>query len=108
MHHQFLPQGRTINKECYIDTSEWVFGQKQNPNHALIIVFSGLVHADFFIFSKLKTPMKGKRLVTIEEIKERSKQELFAIPKSISRIGKQAGISVLYLRGVTFDHTSHF
>ena len=26
--------------------------------------------------------MKGKRFATIEEIKEKSKQELFAIPKS--------------------------
>ena len=30
-----------------------------------------LVHDDFFFFPKLKTPMKGKRLVTIEEIKEK-------------------------------------
>ena len=33
-------------------------------------------------FLKLKTPMKGKRFVTIEEIKEKSKQELLAIPSS--------------------------
>ena len=38
--------------------------------------------ADFFLFSKLKTPMKGKCFATIEEIKEKSKQELLAIPKS--------------------------
>ena len=31
---------------------------------------------------KLKTPMKGKRLGSIEEIKGKSKQELLAIPKS--------------------------
>ena len=37
---------------------------------------------DFFLFPKLKTPMKGKRVATIEEIKEKSKQELLAIPKS--------------------------
>ena len=38
--------------------------------------------ADFFLFSKLKTPMKGKRFPTIEEIKVKSKQEQLAIPKS--------------------------
>ena len=38
--------------------------------------------ADFFLFPKLKTPMKGKRFVTIEELKEKSKQELLAIPDS--------------------------
>ena len=41
-----------------------------------------LAHAGFILFSKLKTPMKGKRLATIEEMKENSKQELLTIPKS--------------------------
>ena len=37
-----------------------------------------LAPADFFLFSKLKTSMKGKELATIEEIKEKS---IKAIPK---------------------------
>ena len=37
--------------------------------------------AYFFLFPNLKTPMKGKRFATIEEIKEKSKEELLAIPK---------------------------
>ena len=37
---------------------------------------------DFFLFSKLKAPMEGKRFSTIEEIKEKPKQNLLAIPKS--------------------------
>ena len=41
-----------------------------------------LAPADFFLFPKLKTPMKENRLATIEEIKEKSKHELLAIPKS--------------------------
>ena len=40
-----------------------------------------LAPADFFLFTKLKTAMKGKRFATIEEIKEQSKQKLLAIPK---------------------------
>ena len=37
--------------------------------------------ADFLIFPKLKTAMKGKRYATIEQIKAKSTQELLAIPK---------------------------
>ena len=40
-----------------------------------------LASADYFLFPKLKTPMKRNRFSTIEEIKEKSKQELSAIPK---------------------------
>ena len=40
-----------------------------------------LAPADFFLFPKLKTPMKAKRFAMIEEIEEKSKQELLAIPK---------------------------
>ena len=32
--------------------------------------------ANFFLFPKLKTPMKGKYFATIEWVKEKSKQEL--------------------------------
>ena len=42
-----------------------------------------LATADFFLFAKLKAPMKAKHFATIEEIKEKSKQNLLAIPKSI-------------------------
>ena len=38
--------------------------------------------AYFLLFPQLKTSMKGKLFATIEEIKEKSKQELLAIPKS--------------------------
>ena len=65
-----------------------------------------LAPADFYLFPKLKTPRKGNCFATIEKIKEKSKQELLAIPRasfrSVSRIGKNSGISVLYsyLRGL--------
>ena len=45
--------------------------------------------------------MKRKRFATIEVIKEKS---LLAIAKN-ARIGKNAGISVLHLRGVTLNGT---
>ena len=59
VHHEFLPQDCTFNKEyqrigekpimdfalrtrSHIDAYAWVFGQKQNRNHASITVFTGL------------------------------------------------------------------
>ena len=44
-----------------------------------------LAHADFFLFPKLQTLLKEKRCATIEEIKEKSIQELLAVPKSVSQ-----------------------
>jgi hypothetical protein len=45
--------------------------------------------------------MKGRRFATIEEIKTASLEQLKTVPKSASRIGKSAGTSILYLRGIT-------
>ena len=57
-----------------------------------------LAPCDFFLFPKLKRPMKGRRYATIEEIKASSKEELNKITKliswSASRIGKNVGTSV--------------
>ena len=65
-----------------------------------------LAPADFLLFPKLKTPIIGKRFAAIEEIKEKSKQKLLAIPKvafqKCFENWKNAGISVLYLRGELF------
>ena len=41
-----------------------------------------LALADFFLFPKVKTAIKEKRFATIEEIREKSKWELWAIVKS--------------------------
>ena len=41
-----------------------------------------LAPCDFFLFPKLKRPMKGRRFATIEEIKTESLRELKDIPKS--------------------------
>ena len=40
-----------------------------------------LAPCDFFLFSKLKRPMKGRRYAMIEEIKAASKEELNKITK---------------------------
>jgi transposase len=41
-----------------------------------------LAPADFFLFPKLKTTLKGRRFQTIEEIQENAIKELHAITKS--------------------------
>ena len=41
-----------------------------------------LVSCDFFLFPKLKRPMKGRRYTTIKEIKSASKEELNKITKN--------------------------
>ena len=56
-----------------------------------------LAPVDIFLFPKLKTSMKGKRFATIEEIKEKSKQELLTIPKRrISEVFRALEKNVLY------------
>ena len=47
--------------------------KNKNSNNGPTIVSLG--PADFFLFPKQKTPNKGKRFDTIEEIKEKSKQQ---------------------------------
>ena len=66
-----------------------------------------LAPCDFFLWPKLKKSMKGRRFAAIEEIKTASLEELKAIPesaylliRSVSRIGKSVGTSVLFLRGL--------
>ena len=41
--------------------------------------------ADFFLFPKLKTPMKEKRFARIREIKEKSKQKPKTIPSAFQK-----------------------
>ena len=40
-----------------------------------------LAPCDFFLFTKLKKPMKGRRFATIEEVKTASLEELKVIPE---------------------------
>jgi len=41
-----------------------------------------ILAADFFLFPKLKTTLKGHRFLTVEEIKENAIRELCAITES--------------------------
>ncbi|CAK9799629.1 Mariner Mos1 transposase [Anthophora quadrimaculata] len=56
---------------------------KNNVNTVPQAAYSpDMAPCDFFLFARLKLPLRGKRFQTIEAIKEKSQKELKAIPKS--------------------------
>ena len=79
--------GKTIDGFCpcsLILACERFFGPKTTP-HTIMPqppYSPDLAPCDFFLFPKLKRPMKGRTFTTIEEIKTASLEELKAIPKS--------------------------
>ncbi|UYV77838.1 hypothetical protein LAZ67_15002542 [Cordylochernes scorpioides] len=118
VHHEFLPQGRTVNKEYYLQVmrklheairqkrpdlwknKNWLLHHNKAPAHTLLLVrdflaknntlmmpqppySSDLAPCDFFLFPKLKRPMKGRRYATLDEIKTASKEELKRFLKMI-------------------------
>ncbi|UYV79771.1 hypothetical protein LAZ67_18000597 [Cordylochernes scorpioides] len=111
VHNEFLPQGRTVNKEYYLQVmrnlrqairqkrpdlwknKNWLLHHDNAPAHTSLLVRDflaknntlmmpqppyspDLAPCDFFLFPKLKRPMKGRRYATLEEIKTASKEEL--------------------------------
>ncbi|UYV80724.1 hypothetical protein LAZ67_19001543 [Cordylochernes scorpioides] len=117
VHHEFLPQGRTVNKEYYLQVmrnlreairqkrpdlwknKNWLLHHDNAPAHTSLLVRDLLVKnntlmmpqppyspelapCDFFLFPKLKRPMKGRRYATLDEIKTASKEELKNIFKN--------------------------
>ncbi|UYV77594.1 hypothetical protein LAZ67_15001657 [Cordylochernes scorpioides] len=111
VHHKFLPQGRTVNKEYYLQVmrnlreairqkrpdlwknKNWLLHHDNAPAHTSLLVRDflaknnrlmmpqppyspDLAPCDFFLFPKLKRPMKGRHYATLDEIKTASKEEL--------------------------------
>ena len=101
LHHEFLPQDRTVNKEYYLQVmrklrevirhkrtymwknKHWLLHHDKAPAHTSLLrreflaknntlvmaqpsYSPDLVPCDFFVFPKLKWPMKGRRFATIE------------------------------------------
>ncbi|UYV76770.1 hypothetical protein LAZ67_14001984, partial [Cordylochernes scorpioides] len=116
VHHEFLPQGRTVNKEYFLQVmrnlreairqkrpdlwknKNWLLHHDNAPAHTSLHVRDflaknntlmmpqppyspDLAPCDFFLFPKLKRPMKGRRYATLDEIKTASKEELKEILK---------------------------
>ncbi|UYV71490.1 hypothetical protein LAZ67_8003487 [Cordylochernes scorpioides] len=111
VNHEFLPQGRMVNKEYYLQVmrnlreairqkrpdlwknKNWLLHHDNAPAHTSLLVRDflakintlmmpqppyspDLAPCDFFLFPKLKWPMKGRRYATLDEIKTASKEEL--------------------------------
>ncbi|UYV60866.1 hypothetical protein LAZ67_1002640 [Cordylochernes scorpioides] len=111
VHHDFLPQGRTVNKEYYPQVmrnlrvairqkrpdfwkiKNWLLHHDNASAHTSLLVryflaknntlmmpqppySPDLAPCDFFLFPKLKRPIKGRRYATLDEIKTASKEEL--------------------------------
>ncbi|UYV79390.1 hypothetical protein LAZ67_17002447 [Cordylochernes scorpioides] len=111
VHHEFLPQGRTVNKEYYLQVmrnlreairqkrpdlrknKNWLLHHDNAPAHTSLLVRDfltknntlmmpqppyspDLAPCDFFLFPKMKRPMKGRRYATLDEMKTASKEEL--------------------------------
>ncbi|UYV79141.1 hypothetical protein LAZ67_17001224 [Cordylochernes scorpioides] len=137
VHHEFLPQGRTVNKEYYLQVmrnlreairqkrpdlwknKNWLLHHDNAPAHTSLLVRDflaknntlmmlqppyspDLAPCDFFLFPKLKRPMKGRRYATLDEIKTASKEELKKILKNdffevLRRLEKTVGTSLTKL-----------
>ena len=117
IHYEFLPQGRTVNKEYYLEVvqrlretvrkkrpdawreNRWMLQHDNAPSHSSFLVRDflakhattvlpqppyspDLAPADFFLFPKLKSTLKGRRFEYIEEIKTNSLAHLRSIPKT--------------------------
>ncbi|UYV69087.1 hypothetical protein LAZ67_6002340 [Cordylochernes scorpioides] len=116
VHHEFLPQGRKVNKEYYLQVmrnlreairqkrrdlwknKNWLLHHDNAPAHISLLVRDflaknntlmmpqppyspDLAPCDFFLFPKLKRPMKRQCYATLDEIKTASKEELKKILK---------------------------
>jgi len=63
-------------------SSSVIIWRKSDIRCAQSTLFSGLAPADFFLFPKLKTTLKGCRFQTIGEIQENAIKELAAVTES--------------------------
>ena len=82
VHHEFVPEGQTVNKEYY----SWILHDDNAPSHRATLVTEfktinatntidqlpyspDLAPCDFFLFPKLKLPLRGTHFESIEAIK---------------------------------------
>ena len=116
VHYEFLTQGRTVNKEYYLEVMQslreavrrkrpdawqenrWMLQHDNEPSHSSFIVRDLAKHAmtvlpqppyspdlapaDFFLFTKLKSTLKGRRFESIEAITTNSLAHLRSIHKT--------------------------
>lgn len=117
VHHEFLPEGQTVNKEYYLGVmrrlreairrkrpelwaeNSWILHHDNAPSHNAIIIRNfltknatntiqqppnspDLAPCDFFLFNRVKKPLRGTRFSSREEVMEKSQEALMDIPKT--------------------------
>ena len=105
VHHEFLPEGQTANKEYYLGVmrrlreairqkrpdlwanNSWILHHDNAPSHNAIVIREHLAKnemntiqqppnlpdmapCDFFLFGRLKKPLRGTRYSTRDEVME--------------------------------------
>ena len=106
VHHEFLPEGQTVNREYNLDVMRRLREaiRQKRPN---------LAPCDFFLFGRLKKPLRGTRYSTRDEVMEQSKMALMAIPQtdyrkcfedSIKRWHKCVAVDGEYFEGDNIDY----
>ena len=117
VHHEFLPEGQTVNKEYYSGimrrlreeihqkrpdlwaNNSWILHHDNAPSHNAIVIRENLpknetniiqqppnspvlAPCNFFLFGRLKKPLCGTRYSNRDEVMEKSKMALMAIPQT--------------------------
>ncbi|UYV78520.1 hypothetical protein LAZ67_16001878 [Cordylochernes scorpioides] len=100
VHHEFMPQAIRQKRPDLWKIKNWLLHHDNAPAHTSLLVRDflaknntlmmpqppyspDLAPCDFFLFPKLKRPMKGRRYATLDEIKTASKEELKKIFKNV-------------------------
>ncbi len=122
VHHEFLPDGQTVNKEYYLgvmrrlreairkkrpqlwQNNSWILHHDNAPSHNAHLIREflaknntitiqqpanspDLAPCDFFLFDRVKKPLRGTRFTSKEEVMEKSLNALKAIPKTVFQNG---------------------
>ena len=91
---------RMLLNDCLGMKHSWILHHDNAPSHEVIIVNEFLAKnstniieqppyspdmatGDFFLFPKLKLPLRGIRFLSIEDIKENSRRKLKSIPENV-------------------------
>ena len=103
LHHEFLPEGQTVNNEYYLGVmiinNSWILHHDNAPSHNAIVIrehlaknemntiqqppnLPDLAPCDFFLFGRLEKPLRGTRYSTRDEVMEKSKMALMVIPQT--------------------------
>ena len=100
VHYEFVPRGKTVNKEFYLNNNNtWMLHNDNAPAHASLIFrefltkhettadpqpsyYPDLAPVDFFLIPKLKSSLKGCQFRMVEETEEILIWDLCAIPQN--------------------------